>query len=133
MSTSIACCLLRNRRGIPIALAIGTISCGVTTPWVGAPRPVADLPDRFAIDTAATGGTPAPATTSTCMVHLIDHQTGTRLRLVHSARQGNQSGAALMGDYAVEPPRRYGLLTGEGLRVNCESGQALGAVPLNER
>jgi hypothetical protein len=133
MPTSIASTFLRHRWEIPIALAIGTIACGVTTPWVGAPRPVADLPDRFVIDTAALGGAPAPATTSTCMVHLIDHQTGTRLRLVHSARQGNQGAGVLMGDYAVEPPRRYGLLTGEGLRVNCESGQALGAVPLNER
>lgn len=116
---------------VALVALVGGVSCAVSTPWIGAPRPVAGAPDHFSTDTAASGGVTAPGGTITCMVHLIDLQSGTRLRLVHSARQGNLSNGALEGDYAVEPPRRYGLMTGEGLRINCASGQILGAVPLN--
>ncbi len=112
-------------------LVVGVTACGVSTPWVGAPRPVAGLPDHFVVDTAAQSGLPSSDITPVCMVHLVDPQSGTRLRLVHSARQGDRVSGPLVGDYAVEPPRRYGLMTGEGLRVNCETGQTMGAVPLN--
>lgn len=100
-----------------------TAGCGVSRPWELTPRPTSGVPDRFVpADVHQESG-------PTCLVHLKDPRDDTRLELIRSAEvAGRYGGPSHLGDYAVSPAGRYGVGSGELLRVDCENGRALGVV-----
>jgi hypothetical protein len=59
-----------------------------------------------------------------CRAVLLDPRDNSRVRLVRSA----QLGAMYRGDYEVAAGR-YGVRERELLRINCETGAAIGIVP----
>jgi len=93
-------------------------ACNTVTSYPTAvSRPAQDAPDRFVhADSSAISGTPGAAA---CTSPIVDPRTGTRLTMVRSY-QGS-------GDYSV-PANRYGVGTGELLRVDCANGEPLGIV-----
>jgi hypothetical protein len=80
-------------------------------------RPAEDTPVQFVTEEDSA------LVEDSCRSPLIDPRDQTRLRLVRSGAVG----ARHQGDYAV-PAGRYGVRTGELLRIDCGSGQALGIV-----
>ena len=103
-----------------------------------APRSLSAIPPslRFIPDPAFHGaGTPLPS--DRCLTHLVDPSRSVRLTLVRSVG-GDAKAAAegagvttsrhAQGDFATEPQSPYGLRAGELLRVDCATGQPLGAV-----
>lgn len=57
---------------------------------------------------------------NTCKSPMLDPEDGTELIMIRSWGNG-------VGDYRV-PKDKYGLNTGEYLRLNCETGQLIGVV-----
>jgi hypothetical protein len=134
--------LLASLRAHVAAAAVVTLAAcaGSQSPssMSTAPRPLASVPAsmRFVPDTTFhPTGTTLSATA--CRTHLVDPKSGTRLTLVRSqgaeerraaSAAGVTTSAHPEGDFAVEPPTAYGLGTGDLLRVDCTTGEALGAV-----
>ena len=79
-----------------------------------ADRLASDVPDRFVPGAGAEEMPPGA-----CRVTLVDARDGTRITLARS-RSG-------LGDYIV-PEDRYGVRRGELLRIECDTGRALGIV-----
>lgn len=78
--------------------------------------PARDVPALFERGAAAPG---TRAETSACWSPMVDPRDGTSLRLVRSANG--------LGDY--EPPAgRYGVGSGQLLRLECASGKTVGIV-----
>lgn len=78
--------------------------------------PARDVPALFERGAAAPG---TRAETSACWNPMVDPRDGTSLRLVRSANG--------LGDY--EPPAgRYGVGSGQLLRLECASGKTVGVV-----
>ncbi|MEZ4456486.1 MAG: hypothetical protein R2882_08050 [Gemmatimonadales bacterium] len=100
-------------------LALG--GCAAGRPWDTAPLPVADTPEAF----VPAGASPASGSEG-CQTRLRDPRDATSLTLVRSVAR---SPGIFWGDYAVDPPRRYGLTPDQLLRIDCRSGQAFGKVP----
>ena len=104
-----------------VLLPLIAAACASTSTFTPDPanlRMAQDAPAQFVTE----DGTPPPA--DSCRSPLIDPRDQTRLRLVRSGSVGG----AHQGDYEV-PEGRYGVRTGELLRIDCASGQALGIVP----
>ena len=99
-------------------IAAACVSTGTFTPNPANLRMAQDAPPQFVTE----DGGPPPE--DSCRSPLIDPRDQTRLRLVRSGAVG----ATQQGDYEV-PEGRYGVRTGELLRVDCSTGQALGIVP----
>jgi hypothetical protein len=129
-------------RSFCIAALMGVAACasagGAAPQLKGTPRPLATLPPslRFVPD-AAFHGSGKSLYADRCLTHLIDPGGSVRLTLVRSV--GGDAKAAAegvgvtstrhpQGDFATAPQSPYGLRAGELLRVDCATGQALGAV-----
>jgi hypothetical protein len=114
--------------------------------WLENGRTARELPVMFLADTTNRASRTVPD--EACTVRLRDpRDTSTRLLLVRSQQVGgdvtpntartsttdivpNQQPRHrdFRGDYAVDPPGRYGVGAGELLRLDCISGRALGIV-----
>ena len=113
--------------------------------WLETGRTARELPVMFLADTTNRASRTSPD--EACTVRLRDPRDSTRLRLVRSQRVGGDqtpntarsttpdvapspptAHRDFRGDYAVDPPGRYGVGPGELLRLSCISGQALGIV-----
>lgn len=70
------------------------------------------------------GALSEPRESGACRNPMVDPRDGTRLTLVQSQR----GGSGQVGDYRV-PEGRYGVGTGELLRLDCGSGRPVGVVP----
>jgi hypothetical protein len=102
--------------------ALLVAGCGTSRPWALTPRPAEGLPEQF----VPVG---APAGAARCMVHLKDPRDDTRLDLIRSAAVTDGAGSpSQLGDYAVLSAGRYGVGPNELLRVDCDSGRAIGVV-----
>lgn len=129
-------------RSLVVASLVGVAACasagGGAQQRPPAPRPLATIPPslRFVPDPAFHGsGTSLHA--DRCLTHLIDPSQSVRLTLVRSVggdAKAAAEGAGVtttrhpQGDFATEPQSPYGLRAGELLRVDCATGQPLGAV-----
>jgi hypothetical protein len=107
-----------------LVLAVGlTLGCGVSRPWALTPRPASAVPERFVPVEAR------PAGAAGCPVHLKDPRDDTRLELIRSTEvTGQDRGPSHLGDYAVTPAGHYGVKPAELLRLDCETGGAIGVV-----
>ena len=111
------------------ALLLSSSACATAsanTYPAGAPvRAAADTPDRFLVGTIPPGGPLSePRVDGACRNPMVDPRDGTRLTLILS--QPGESGQ--IGDYQV-PEGRYGVRSGELLRLDCGTGRAIGVVP----
>jgi hypothetical protein len=111
------------------ALLLSSTGCalgsGSTYP-AGAPsRAASDTPDHFMVGTIQPDGPlTEPQSNAGCRNPMVDPRDGTRLTLVQSQRsEGGQ-----IGDYRV-PDGRYGVPSGELLRLDCGTGRVIGVVP----
>lgn len=108
----------------PLGLLLAAVACGRNGgsgfPAAVQGRPAENLPDRFDADSnfariAPEDTLPGPG----CLNPMHDARDGTRLVM-----RREDKGAA---DYEVDVGR-YGVKAGELLRLNCNTGQALGIV-----
>ncbi len=120
-------------RGASLADLLSVLTCGsagpLSNPWGHTPVPVAGLPEHFIPDSSVTQ---PQASDTTCLVHLVDSVTLTRLLLVQSTGHGHVTDSTVssaVGDYKVEPEERFGVGEHERLRVACATGRPLGKVP----
>lgn len=95
-------------------------SCASAWPDRADPGAITDLPPRFQVLDVATGAT-SPVAGPACRSPLLDPRDGTRLRLLRSTGG--------LGDYTPETTPRYGLSARQALRIDCNTGIAIGAVP----
>ena len=90
-------------------------------------RSATNLPDEFVAVTP-------PKVTGGCPQQLSDPGLHTTLRLqrslMHQVSDSTGASYRTVGDYAVDPPGRYGEGEGEGLRVDCGQLRAIGVVRL---
>ena len=101
-----------------VPCVVWVTSCASTNyPAVADPGSISDTPDRFLVLEVATGARSEPVGPA-CRNPMVDPRDGTRLTLVRS------SGG--FGDYAPESAR-YGLASGQLLRINCSDGRPVGA------
>ena len=107
------------RHALFLALALASCATGRLPPDSEA-TPVADAPDRFLVGSLTDASTRQPASGEGCRNPMVDPRDGTRLTLVRS-----DSGR---GDYQVAGGR-YGVTAGSLLRLDCETGVAVGVVP----
>ena len=91
--------------------------------WYLRPTHIDSLPERVIPDTAA--GAPRDFDPGTCLDLFVDPKSGSRFVLQRSFMTGNGP----IGDYAIEPPGRYGVGTGTLVRMDCAIGRPLGGVP----
>lgn len=98
----------------------GCISQSASEARPRALRQAQDLPEAFWADRSMAA---APTWEEACYNPMIDPRDQTRLRLVRSARG--------YGDYET-PPGRYGVKADELLRLDCQTGRALGIVKKKE-
>ncbi len=91
--------------------------------WYLRPTRIDSLPARVVPDTAA--GAPLEFDPGTCQPLFIDPRNGTRFVLQRDFMTDNGP----LGDYAIEPPGRYGVGTGTLVRMDCAIGRPLGGVP----
>lgn len=109
---------MKPRALASVALLLAAACAASSAPFGGMEvRPADDTPPAFATE---DGTIPVEA----CRSPLVDPRDQTRLRLIRSAPLG----ATHYGDYEVPVTGRYGVGRDELLRVNCETGQALGVV-----
>lgn len=91
--------------------------------WYLRPTHIDSLPERVIPDTA--GGASIEFDPGTCQGLFVDPANGTRFVLQRSFLTGNGP----IGDYAVEPPGRYGVGPRTLVRMDCAIGRPLGGVP----
>ena len=91
--------------------------------WYLRPTHIDSLPERVVPDTAA--GAPLDYDPGTCQPLFIDPRNGTRFVLQRDFMTGNGP----IGDYAIEPPGRYGVSAPTLVRMDCAIGRPLGGVP----
>ena len=91
--------------------------------WYLRPTHNDSLPERVVPDTAA--GASLDYDPGTCLDLFIDPRNGTRFVLQRSFMTDHGP----LGDYAVEPPGRYGVDTQTLVRMDCAIGRPLGGVP----
>ena len=91
--------------------------------WYLRPARLDSLPERAIPDTA--GGASLDFDPATCQRLFIDPRNGTRFVLQRNFMTGNGP----LGDYAIEPPGRYGVGPGILIRMDCAIGRPLGGVP----
>jgi hypothetical protein len=109
--------LVRTFAAAGLALLAGACSNTSLNYPTAVLRPAIDAPERFLREDGSTiTGTPGAAP---CTSPIMDPRSGARL-LMQRAYQDS-------GDYTV-PPGRYGVGTGELLRVDCATGLAVGVV-----
>jgi len=112
----------RRLQALAAAALVLTGACTAHRP-PSPPRAAVNAPDHFLVvvlDASGTETTSEPLGNAACRTPLQDPDDGTRLTLDRSA--------AGQGDYVV-PESRYGVRTGELLRVDCASGKPVGIVP----
>lgn len=109
--------LLSRTTIVVLALIPSACATAGNTLWSSPVRPAQDAPVQF--DTE-DGSLPE----SGCRSPLIDPRDQSRIRLVRSG----STGTTHRGDYEV-PAGKYGVATGELLRIDCGTGQAIGVVP----
>jgi hypothetical protein len=106
----------------PVALlVVGLAACATASTNEADTRDVRmaeDTPVSFVSDDGSALG-------EECRNVMVDPRDQTRLRLQRSAL----AGSAHHGDYEV-PTARYGVKDRELLRINCETGQVIGIVPV---
>lgn len=109
------------RQTVPaMLLSLFAAGCAAATtfPAQGGPlREADDTPIQFVTEEGEAG------VTEGCRSPLVDPRDQTRIRMIRSGAVG----ATHQGDYVV-PEGRYGVRTGELLRIDCTTGQALGIV-----
>lgn len=113
--------MCRSFSAIAMMLPLAAAACASTstfTPDPAAMRPAENTPVQFVTEEGVAG------VADSCASPLLDPRDLTRLRLVRSG----SIGADHQGDYSVTGGR-YGVRSGELLRIDCGSGQALGIVP----
>lgn len=91
--------------------------------WYLRPSHLDGLPERVVPDTA--GGASLDYDPGTCQKVFVDPRDGTRFLLQRDVMTGNGP----LGDYAVEPPGRYGVSARMLVRMDCAIGRPLGGVP----
>lgn len=110
-----------GRPGLSLALVlVSSLLAACATSDFGSQRtlrPAREAPDRFVVGTFTGTETREAVAGEGCRSPMVDPRDGTRLRLVRSSRD--------VGDYAV-PDGRYGVGGGEYLRLDCDTGAALG-------
>lgn len=104
-----------------IALALLALGACATANWqLASPRDAVDVPARFEPVDASLRLTPGDTLAgSGCLSPLVDPRDGTRISFIRSAD---------VGDYEVEGGR-YGVGSGELLRIDCNTGRVVGIVP----
>jgi hypothetical protein len=125
----IALLSIRSTRVLVAGMVLGSsVACtglaGGSTYPVNAPaRPAQDVPERFVSEDLPAGAAVTDTLPGTgCRNPLIDPRDGTRLRMLNA--QGS------VGDYEVAAGR-YGVRSGEALRVECNTGRVVGIVPIS--
>jgi len=103
-----------------IALALLALGACATANWqLASPRDAVDVPARFEPVDAGLRLTPGDTLAgSGCLSPLVDPRDGTRISFIRSAD---------VGDYEVEGGR-YGVGSGELLRIECNTGRVIGIV-----
>src|SRR5262245_30747587 len=102
-----------------LLLVVAAAACSVHRPATTSLRPAENPPDHFVVgtpdgdETSESGASPV----RDCRSPMVDPRDGTKLRLVWSS--GGQ------GEYEVLPGR-YGVGSGEVLRLDCATGRVLG-------
>lgn len=91
--------------------------------WFLRPTRLDSLPARLIPDTAA--GAPLDYDPGTCPKLLIDPRNGTRFTLRRDVMTDNGP----LGDYAIDPPGRYGVGAQQLVRMDCAIARPLGGVP----
>ena len=91
--------------------------------WYLRPSRIDSLPKRVIPDTAS--GASRDFDPGTCLDLFVDPRNGTRFVLQRSILMDNGP----IGDYAVEPPGRYGVGPSTLVRMDCAIGRPLGGVP----
>ena len=91
--------------------------------WYLRPTRIDSLPERVIPDTA--NGASLDFDPGTCQPLFIDAKDGTRFVLQRDFMTDNGP----LGDYAIEPPGRYGVSAGTLVRMDCAIGRPLGGVP----
>ncbi|HEU4630637.1 MAG TPA: hypothetical protein VFS08_12880 [Gemmatimonadaceae bacterium] len=113
-----------TRRLLPLVALTACVTAGLgesSFPPDSAVRPAADVPARFEpLDPAARLAEGDTITGVSCRSPMVDPRDGMPLRLVRSA-EGR-------GDYEARNGR-YGTGTSGLLRLDCNTGRALGVVP----
>lgn len=112
-----------NRRRIGrrlSALAVLAMGACATANWRAAtPRDAVDVPARFEPEDPSLRLMPGDTLAgSGCLSPLVDPRDGTRISFIRSAD---------VGDYEVERGR-YGVGSGEVLRIECNTGRVIGIV-----
>lgn len=103
-----------------LVLLCSACAMGTSTYPMDAPaRPAQDTPGQFVTTTGAVRAD--SGSTLVCWNPLVDPRDGTRIVLVNAQ-------AGKVGDYRV-PEGRYGVGTGELLRVSCATGAVIGVIP----
>ena len=107
---------LLNSLGLCLLLTLGGAGLGCRAPRsdVSQLRPAADLPEQF-----VAADRTAPAAPGRSRSPMVDPRDGTQIILVRSTPE--------WGDYQV-PPGRYGVKTGELLRLEPATGRVFGIV-----
>ena len=107
-------------RGFSASLAACALGAGGSFPADSAARPARDMPARFEPTAPATRVAPADTISGDgCTSPVRDPRDGTELRL--------ERAIAPRGDYVV-PSGRYGIGADELLRLDCNTGAAIGFV-----
>ena len=111
---------------VPLLLACAACAVSTSTYPADAPaRAANDVPEHFMVGSIAPGGPLSePVRDGACRNPMVDPRDGTRLTLV----QSQDGPAGQVGDYQVTAGR-YGVASGELLRIDCGTGRAVGVVP----
>jgi hypothetical protein len=124
-----------SRVPVPILLVLllSNWGCAVgmssTHPADAPARAASETPERFLVGTIPLGGALSePQANMGCRNPMVDPRDGTVLNLAQSQR--GTSGE--VGDYTV-PDGRYGVRSGELLRLDCSTGRVIGIVPSRAR
>lgn len=92
-----------------------------TFPPDSAARPATEVPERFEpVDPAARLAAGDTISGAGCRSPMVDPRDGTQIRFIRSV--------GARGDYEV-PNGRYGTGTAGVLRLDCNTGRAIGVVP----
>lgn len=100
--------------------ALLSIGCAASRPWDFSPRPASGVPEQFTTPEVRNAGIG-------CRAVLTDPRDDTRLQLFRSTAVEGR-GPVYVGDYLVIPSGRYGVGSGELLRVDCDQQRPMGIV-----
>jgi hypothetical protein len=105
-----------------VTLLLPSVATAQGQNWYLRPTHIDSLPERVIPDTA--DGAPRDFDPGTCQKLFIDPRNGTRFVL----QRDFMTDHGPIGDYAIEPPGRYGVGPKTLVRMDCAIGRPLGGV-----